>query len=210
MRLLLSALAIAATGALVAAPAAQSDAPSRPSDALDTPFGANGTISLELSAGEYRISAGRDDRIRLRWSVRRQSQLSEVEAYADVDGAEATIVMDGPANEFHAVIEVPARSDLHLRLSAGELSIEDVVGDKDIRLHAGEVRVDVGNPETYRRVRASVWAGELRAEPFRRRTGGLFRSLDWRGDGEHDLRVRLKAGELRLYSKSAADRARPR
>ena len=210
MRLLLSALAIAATGALVAAPAAQSDAPSRPSDTLDTPFGANGTISLELSAGEYRISAGRDDRIRLRWSVRRQSQLSEVEAYADVDGAEATIVMDGPANEFHAVIEVPARSDLHLRLSAGELSIEDVVGDKDLRLHAGEVRVDVGNPETYRRVRASVWAGELRAEPFRRRTGGLFRSLDWRGDGEHDLRVRLKAGELRLYSKSAADRARPR
>ena len=210
MRLLLSALALAVSGPLVAAPAAQSDAPSRPSDALDTPFGANGTISLELSAGEYRISAGRDDRIRLRWSVRRQSQLSEVEAYADVDGAEATIVMDGPANEFHAVIEVPARSDLHLRLSAGELSIEDVVGDKDIRLHAGEVRVDVGNPETYRRVRASVWAGELRAEPFRRRTGGLFRSLDWRGDGEHDLWVRLKAGELRLYSKSAADRARPR
>ena len=118
--------------------------------------------------------------------------------------------MDGPANEFHAVIEVPARTDLHLRLSAGELSIEDIVGDKDIRLHAGEVRVDVGNPATYRRVRASVWAGELRAEPFRRRTGGLFRSLDWRGDGEHDLRVRLKAGELRLYSKSAADRVRPR
>ena len=210
MRLFLSALAFAMSGALVAAPAAQPVAPSRPSDALDAPFVANGTISMELSAGEYRISAGRDDRIRLRWSVRRQRQLSEVEAYADVDGADATVVMDGPGNEFRAVIEVPARSDLHLRLSAGELSIEDVVGDKDIRLHAGEVRVDVGNPETYRRVRASVWAGELRAEPFRRRTGGLFRSLDWRGDGEHDLRVRLKAGELRLYSKSVADDAPPR
>ena len=209
MRLLLPALALAAS-ALVAAPAAQSDAPSRPSDALDTPFAANGTISMRLSAGGYRISAGRDDRIRLRWSVRRQSQLSEVEAYAEVDGAEATVVMDGPANEFRAVIEVPARSDLHLRLSAGELSIEDIVGDKDIRLHAGEIRIDVGDPAAYRRVRGSVWAGELRAEPFRRRTGGLFRSLDWRGDGEHDLRVRLKAGELRLYSKSAADGARPR
>ena len=210
MRLLLSALALAVSGPLVAAPAAQSDAPSRPSDALDTPFAANGTISMELSAGGYRISAGRDDRIRLRWSVRRQSQLSEVEAYADVDGAEATVVMDGPANEFRAVIEVPARSDLYLRLSAGELSIEDIVGDKDIRLHAGEVRVDVGDPATYRRVRASVWAGELRAEPFRRRTGGLFRSLDWRGDGEYDLRVSLKAGELRLYSRSSPDRAQPR
>ena len=210
MRLRLLALALAVSGPLVAVPAAQSDAPSRPSEVLDTPFAANGAISMRLSAGGYRISAGRDDRIRLRWSVRRQSQLSEVEAYADVDGAEATVIMDGPGNEFHAVIEVPARTDLHLRLSAGELSIEEVVGDKDIRLHAGEVRVDVGNPATYRRVRASVWAGELRAAPFGRRTGGLFRSLDWRGDGEHDLRVRLKAGELRLYSKSAADRAQPR
>ncbi len=76
------------------------------------------------------------------------------------------------------------------------------MGDKDIRLNAGELRIDVGRPEDYSRAEAYVWAGELQAAPFRIGTGGLFRSFDWRGDGEYRLRVHLKAGELHLYSKS--------
>jgi len=119
-----------------------------------------------------------------------------------VDGSEATIVLDGPSNNFRVTIEVPARSDLSITLSAGELSVEDIVGNKDIRLNAGELRIDVGPPDDYGRVEASVWAGELRATSFRKVTGGLFRSFDWRGDGEYSLRAKLKAGELNLYSKS--------
>lgn len=60
----------------------------------------------------------------------------------------------------------------------------------------------MARPDDYRRVEASVWAGELKAAPFRISKGGLFRSFDWRGDGEYRLRAKLKAGELHLYSKS--------
>ena len=200
MRRLVPISALALGTVLVVTPAAQSR--ERPSESLEAPFIASGQISMDLSAGEYRISASPDNQIRLRWSVRNRSQLRGVEAYADVDGSDATIVLDGPSNNFHVTIEVPARSDLSIELSAGELSVEDIVGNKDIRLNAGELRIDVGRPDDYGRVEASVWAGELRATPFRKVTGGLFRSFDWRGDGEYYLRAKLKAGELRLYSKS--------
>ena len=77
-----------------------------------------------------------------------ESQLAGVEADAEVDGSKAKIVLDGPTNDFRTTIEVPAHSDLFVRLSAGELSIE------------------VGWPEDYSHVEASVWAGELSAAPF--------------------------------------------
>ena len=155
---------------------------------------------MDLSAGAYRVSAGPDDRIRVEWTVRHQHELRDVEADVEVDGSDATVVVvDGPRNGFHVDIEVPRRADLTIRLSAGELSVEDIVGNKDIRLHAGELRIDVGDTHDYRRVEGSVWAGELQAEPFRITKGGLFRSLDWRGTGEFFLKAHLKAGELRLY-----------
>ncbi len=203
MRMLVPVSAIALGTVLVVTPTAQSRSQQRPSYSLEAPFIASGQISMDLSAGQYRISASPDNQIRLQWSVRKRSQLRGVEAYAEVDGSDATIVLDGPLNDFHVTITVPERSDLSIELSAGELSVEDIVGNKDIRLNAGELRIDVGRPEDYGRVKASVWAGELQAAPFRIGTGGLFRSFDWRGDGEYRLRVHLKAGELSLYSKSA-------
>ena len=131
---------------------------SRPSDSLETDFVVNGRITIVLSAGGYQIEESPDNRIRGRWSVRNESQLAGVEADAEVDGSKAKIVLDGPTNDFRATIEVPAHSDLFVRLSAGELSIE------------------VGRPEDYSHVEASVWAGELSAAPFQPRAASSDRS----------------------------------
>ena len=63
------------------------------------------------------------------------------------------------------------------------------------------MNIDIGRTEDYRSVEASVWAGEVNASPYQARKGGLFRSFDWRGQGPYRLEARLKAGEVRLYSK---------
>ena len=112
MRMLVPVSAVALGTVLVVTPAAQSGSESRPADSLETPFVANGRISMDLSAGGYRVSASQDDRIHLQWSVRNQSQLRRVEAYVEVDGSDATVVIDGPSNNFRAIIAVPERSDL--------------------------------------------------------------------------------------------------
>lgn len=202
MRIILSAAVLCVM--LVAVPQSQSPDQARRSDFLERPFVANGRVAMDLSAGEYRITGSRDKRIRLEWSVRDGARLAEVRARMDVRGLEAAIMTDGPDEaNFRGVIQVPERTDLHVRLTAGELTIEDVQGNKDIRLHAGEIRIDVGRPADYQRVRASVWAGDVNAEPFNVTKGGLFRSFDWNGQGRYRLQARLKAGDIRLYSKAS-------
>ena len=119
--------------ALVAAPASTSTQDGRPSDSLERPFVANGRIKMDLSAGEYRISGSPDAKIRLQWSVRDSDQLSKVKARVDVRDQDATITTDGPSNHFKVAILVPARADLHVRLTAGELTGREHPGQQGCR-----------------------------------------------------------------------------
>jgi hypothetical protein len=169
------------------------------SDSLERPFAGGGRITMDLSAGEYRIEGGRDDRIRINWSARDARRLRDSVVRTEIQGSDARVTTDGPKH-FRAMIEVPARSHLYVRLTAGELALRGVEGDKDVELHAGELDLDVGRAEDYGRVDAGVWAGELQATPYQISKEGLFRSFEWRGQGKYRLHAHLKAGELRLTS----------
>jgi hypothetical protein len=186
--------------ALVALPSSQTSQNPRLSDSLERSFRANGRIRMDLSAGEYRISGSPDNRVRLRWRVQNPEDASVVRARIDVRDREATIETDGPHNHFDVEIQVPSRSDLYVRLTAGELRIENIEGNKDISAHAGELDIDVGRPEDYSKVSASVWAGEVHARPYNEQKEGLFRSFDWNGKGPYRLDAHLKAGEVRLHA----------
>ena len=205
MRMFLAAALVGTALATVAAAQARQDFTA--TNSLEQAFVANGRIRMDLSAGEYRITGGSDNRIRVAWTVRSPEQLSRVRARADVRGSDATITTDGPHDNFHVTISIPMRADLHVRLTAGELTIEHVRGNKDISSHAGEVDIYAGSPADYRRVEASVWAGELHVGAFGRDTEGLFRSFDWTGQGPYTLNAHLKAGELRLHASWDAERA---
>jgi hypothetical protein len=188
--------------ALVATPAMESlEQVGRSTDSIERPFVSGGHVRMVLSAGEYRIEGTSESRVKVEWRVRDPGRLWRVKARADVNGSTATIETDGPSQDgVHAVILVPVRTDLDVRLSAGELVIEGVDGHKDVSLRAGEVTIDVDRPQDYRTVDASVWAGEIDAPAFNGSREGLFRSFDWRGNGTYRLRVSLWAGEVRLRS----------
>jgi len=198
------ALATAILGtALVTAPLAGADQDGRAKESLERAFSQNGRIRMDLSAGDYRISDGPDNRIRLGWSVRDPAHLPRVKARADVHDREATITTDAPSNKgLKVVIQVPKQADLYVRLTAGDLRIDGIQGNKDVELYAGDVRIDVGRAEDYHVVDASVWAGDITAPPFQVNKGGLFRSFDWRGKGPYRLHAKLKAGDLHLFSKA--------
>lgn len=166
-------------------------------------FVSGGRINMNLSAGEYRIEAGSSDRIVVHWTTQRPEDQSRAHVRVDVQGRQATIVTDGPRNGFDVTIQVPARSDLYVRLSAGELSIAGIEGSKDVQAHAGELNIDIGRRDDYRSVDASVWVGEIDAKPFGVNKGGIWRSFDWQGKGRYTLLARLKAGEVSLSSADA-------
>jgi hypothetical protein len=181
----------------VAGPAvpAQSPPASDPSR-IERPFAAGGKVRLDLSAGSYRIEGRPADAIVVRWATKHAGQ--KVDAKVEPRGKEAFIDIDGPRDNFRVDIELPSVSDLELDLSAGELTIREITGSKDVSVWAGEISIDVGDSAKYRNVDASVRFGEINARPFNINKGGIFRSFKWDGQGGYNLRARLFAGELRL------------
>jgi hypothetical protein len=173
------------------------------SGSLERPFSANGSVKMDLVAGDYHVTGSPVDRVRIDWSVREPAALPKVRARADVRDQELSITTDGPGNKgLKFTIQVPTRSDLYVRLTAGDLTIEGVRGNKNVELRAGDLRIDVGRAEDYNKVDAGLWAGDLKASAFRIFKGGLFRSFDWTGSGPYRLHAHLLAGDLYLYSKS--------
>lgn len=167
-------------------------------DSLEMAFVDNGKISIKLTAGEHRVSRSEDNDIRISWRVD-DEDTGDVETETSVNGSSAKIDIDGPRQNFHTTIEVPGHSDLVVRLSAGELDIEHIEGSKDIKLRAGDLSIEVGSTDEYAHVKGSLWAGDIDAGPFNQEESGLFRSIEWEGEGDHNLHFKLYAGDVTLF-----------
>lgn len=185
----------AAWALIVAAPATQQG--SQP-DRLERAFISGGTIRMDLSAGGYRIEGTKATDIRLRWRTRNPDDMLKVRAHVEITGREAAIHIDGPRNNFQGIIQLPERSDIVLRVSAGEIEVRGLEGSKDIDMWAGDITVAVGEPERYGRIETSVRAGDITANPFGVTKSGLFRSFSLDRKGPYTLRVKLVAGDLKL------------
>jgi hypothetical protein len=83
-------------------------------------------------------------------------------------------------------------------LSAGELIVEDVEGDKDLAVRAGRIQADIPHPEQYGHREASVMTGSIQASPFGVSKGGLFRSFEQNGPGKYRFHARVMTGEIDL------------
>ena len=164
-------------------------------------FAPGGTVQMHLEAGQYEIRAGDSDEITVACWSDDPDKLRRVRVNVKTMGTTAQIyVRDTPHNDFHVTIEVPQRSGLWVRLSAGDLKIEDIEGDKDIESNAGDMTIQVPHPEQYGHSDASVWAGDITASAFAVNKGGLFRSFHQTGPGKYRLHVHLLAGDLRITS----------
>jgi hypothetical protein len=154
-------------------------------------------LSLELEAAGVTILPSPDGHVRTRYVGTKDHDLSRLRIRFHPAAQPAELrVSHTPHNDFQYEIQIPRTIDLTLRMSAGELKIVGIEGNKDLRLHAGEVIVQVGEPKAYGPVSASVWAGEIRPGPFGEGEEGLFRTFSHDGPGRYSLRVKVKAGQV--------------
>ena len=167
-------------------------------DRVERPFPKGGRIVMDLSAGAYRIRGGAADSIRVRWETQHAGEMSSVHTELNVQGTQAALRVRGPRNHFKVDVDVPSTTDIQLDLSAGDLSFRGVEGNKSISMWAGEVTVEVADPNLYRTVDVTVRAGEISGGPFGGSRGGLFRSFQWSGSGRYSIVARLTAGEVRF------------
>lgn len=192
------ALSVAVALTLLAGSTGASQTSSSTGQPVDKPFPRAGTIKMKLAAGDYRISGRPDDRIRIAWRADRPEHAANLKADAEIRGNTAVLATSGFRNGVHFTIDVPARSDVEIDMTAGDLDVRGIEGNKRVESWAGDLSIDIGQPEQYRFVEASVRAGDLTAAPFKVSKGGLLRSFTWTGKGSYSLKVKLFAGDLTL------------
>ena len=163
---------------------------------VEKDFVSGGKIEITLESGDYHVRASSDSRIHVRWN---EASARDVRVKLTTNGKSADLrVENTPHNNFHATIEVPALTDVRIRLTAGNLEMAGIKGDKDIEANAGNLNISVGSSNDWGDVDASVTAGDLHAPAFQTASGGLFRSFKWKGPGKYRLHAHLMAGDLNL------------
>ena len=159
-------------------------------------FAPGGQVSMDLASGDYDLEPGSGDWIVVTWE---QGASEAPKVRLTGSGAQASLsIARTPHQGFHVKVALPARCDLRVRLTAGNLSLGPLEGNKDLAIRAGNLRVAVPQPGLYGPVHASVWAGNIHADAFGGEKDGLFRSFDWQGTGAYALHAAIWAGNITL------------
>jgi hypothetical protein len=176
-------------------------------DILNRPFSVDFTprsrLDLRVRSGQVHVVGVDQDKISVELSGKNAHAARKLKVrFEKKDGGARMRICGGPRDGIAITVRIPARTDLRTRVPFGEVVVENVSGNQDIRLHAGELTVEVGDREAYSRVDASVVTGEVDASAFGESSGGLFRSFRRAGSDQYRLRARVGAGQLTLRSRS--------
>ena len=168
-------------------------------DSFDADFPSGGRLRMHIRSGDLKIVGSDENKIQIRYWGKNASRPQDVKiSLRTVGGTGELRVHGGPRNDFQIEIRVPRISDLYLRMPAGEAQVDGIVGNKNVEIHAGDLRLQVGPAEGYAFANASVVAGDLDAGPFGVTKDGLFRSFHHQGPGKYTLYAHVGAGDLTL------------
>src|SRR5260370_5271296 len=180
-----SALALFASLALLV-PAGLPDSKIEVKDLQNHPFAVDfpsgGKLRLHLRSGEFRIVGRIDNRMAVHFRGRNADNARDLTVrFKRWDNDADLRVFGGPRSNLEVTIEIPSSAMLFVRMTAADLSVEGVSGDKDVELHAGDLTISVGDAAHYGHVDASVLSDDLQAAPFHESHGALFRSFATHG-----------------------------
>jgi len=168
-------------------------------DRFEADFPSGGQLRLHIRSGDLKVIGSDEDKIKIRYWGKNAGEARDVKVSLRTTGNTGVLhVHGGPRNDFQIEIRVPRASNLFLRMPAGDAEVENLVGDKDVELHAGDLTMEVGAPEEYAFADASVLAGDLDTGPFGVSKDGLFRSFHRQGSGKYKLHAHVGAGDLTL------------
>jgi hypothetical protein len=187
------------SGLPAAAQSKRIEATNLPDHPFEVEYPSGSQLNLHLRSGDVRLVGSRDNKLSVRVEAENMEKAREVRvAFERFEHLGEVWVSGGPRDNLQIIVEVPRATGLFVRMPAGQLEIKDIIGDKDVQLHFGELIVHVGDPADYSHVDASVSTGGLEAPPFHEDHGGLFRSFQKTGNGKYKLHLHVGAGDLTL------------
>ena len=164
-----------------------------------------GMVHVRMSVGDLRIKRSDSNKIRVHYTVksRSESRVKDAHLEFDVNGRNADIEFHASTmgnTQFDVELEVPQNSNLDVHQKVGDLTIEDIEGDKDLDLGVGDIRVAAGR-SGYHLVRASTSIGDVNSDGYGDSSGWLGKTLKYRGEGKYELRAHVSVGDITLEGK---------
>ncbi len=168
---------------------------------FSVPFAAENRLSVHLQGGDFRIMGIDEDRIVVHFIGANSGQARNLTVrLTENDKGNELRIFHGPRNDLQVTVEIPAHTDLYVRMSGGDLNLVHVIGNKDVSLVGGDLKIDAGNPSDYARVSASVRFGDVYAPDFGEAKGWMGGSINTTGPGKYTLHAHVFAGDLTLHS----------
>ncbi len=134
---------------------------------FNTEFPSGGRLRMHLRSGDFRIVGRDDDTISVHFDGKNADSAQDLTVRLKRADNNADLrVFGGPKNELQVTIEVPKSTDLYVRMRGGDLDVNNIVGNKDVELTAGDLTIDAGKPDNYAHVDASVRFGDVRSGLF--------------------------------------------
>ncbi len=168
-------------------------------------FMTGGMLHVHLSVGDVHVKRGEGTKIRVTYTVKSRHERNVKEAQVDfeVRGNDAVLEFHAPSGgnmQFDVELEVPANTNLDVHEKVGDLTIENIEGDKDLELGVGDIRV-ANEHAGYRLVNASAGIGDVNGVGYGETSGWLGKTLKYRGDGKYELRAHVGVGDIHLEGK---------
>jgi hypothetical protein len=168
-------------------------------------FVTGGTLHVRLSVGDLRIMQGDSGKIQLRYTVksRRESRLKGARVDFEIRGNEANLefhAASGGNTQFDVELEVPQNTNLDVHEKVGDMTVQNVEGNKDLELSVGDIRVGAAH-SGYRVVHASTSICDVNSDGYGETRGFLGKTLKYHGEGKYELRAHVSVGDITLAGK---------
>jgi Toastrack DUF4097 len=169
-------------------------------DARD--FVAGGYLHVRMGVGDLHIKRGNTNQIKVEYTVKsaREKNVKESSMEFDVHGSDARIEFHAPMGgntEFEVELEVPQNTNIDAHAKVGDLTIDNIEGDKDLELGVGDLRIADGHAG-YRLIHVSAGIGDVHSDGYGETSGWLGKTLKYHGDGKYELRAHVGVGDIHL------------
>ncbi|MGI8772181.1 MAG: hypothetical protein ACR2JE_12175 [Acidobacteriaceae bacterium] len=169
----------------------------------DLNSGAN--LTLEVNVGDVRIlPAEKGGRLRLVLTVKHFDDVERAPSWIrefSVSGTQGKIVLNMPKHGDHGgdvTLFVPPATNLKTELDVGDLRVEGIAGDKDLKVGIGDLDVGGVDAKSYHSIHASVGIGDLTDHVFDLSPSGFLgkSASKQTGEGPYRLRLHVTIGDI--------------
>lgn len=204
MKTLCAAAGAALLACNLACPAQTEVACGRP---LDAPLQSRAVLTIDSRSASLEIVGTDQDNIHVTCTAGDSDGAQNLRIRLSGTDGNRTLTITGRHavhNNLQIRIEVPRQTSLRIHMPAGEVKVEEIAGNKDIDLYAGQITISSTRAWDYRSVSASVDVGEVNARVYGADKGGFFRNFTRHTlDGDYQLHAHVVTGEIDLLGEKA-------